>query len=269
MKKVLFIDRDGTIIDEPDDEQVDAFAKLSFLPGAIGSLSKISRELDFELVIVTNQDGLGTASFPEEKFWPVQNMILGILKGEGVTFAEIFIDRSLPEDKAPTRKPGTAMLTRYLAHGVDLGSSYVIGDRDTDVQLASNIGCKAIIIGKRKNDSAVLSTDRWDEIYSFLKSLPRKASVKRETSETSVFVDLNLDGTGRSDISTGIGFFDHMLEQIPNHGKVDLIVKVKGDLDVDEHHTIEDVALALGSAFSEALGNKERDRKIWFCSSDG
>jgi imidazoleglycerol-phosphate dehydratase/histidinol-phosphatase len=257
MKKVLFIDRDGTILKEPEDEQVDSFEKFSFLPGAIGSLSRISKELDFEIVMVTNQDGLGTASFPDEAFWPLQNKMLEILKGEGVVFADIFIDRSFPEDNAPTRKPGTAMLTRYLAQGIDLASSYVIGDRESDVKFSVNLGCNAIFIGKKKSEKAELVTESWEEIYSFLKNKPRKAAIKRETSETSVFVELNLDGSGKSDINTGIGFFDHLLEQIPNHGKVDLAVKVKGDLHVDEHHTIEDVALSLGSAFSEALGKKK------------
>lgn len=257
MKKVLFIDRDGTILTEPADEQVDSLEKFSFLPGVITSLSKIARELDFELVIVTNQDGLGTASFPEDTFWPVQNKMIEILKGEGIIFKEIFIDKHFPSENSPERKPGTAMLTKYLSAGLDLDSSYVIGDRATDVELALNLGCKAIYIGKNKQHDAVLSTDNWNEIYSYLKSKPRKASVFRETKETSIFVDLNLDGSGKSNIDTGIGFFDHMLDQIPNHSMVDLTVKVKGDLHVDEHHTIEDVALALGSVFSEALGIKK------------
>jgi imidazoleglycerol-phosphate dehydratase/histidinol-phosphatase len=242
---------------EPADEQVDSFEKFSFLPGVISSLSKISKELDFELVMVTNQDGLGTTSFPEETFWPVQNKMLEILKGEGIFFREIFIDNHFPGDNAPTRKPGTAMLTRYLAGGIDLDSSYVIGDRETDAELAANLGCNAIFIGKKALKSAVLSTESWNEVYSFLKSKPRKAVIDRETKETSILVELNLDGSGKSDINTGIGFFDHLLDQIPNHAKVDLTVKVKGDLHVDEHHTIEDVALALGSAFSEALGKKK------------
>jgi imidazoleglycerol-phosphate dehydratase/histidinol-phosphatase len=257
MKKVLFIDRDGTILIEPEDEQVDSLEKFSFLPGVITSLAKISKELDFELVMVTNQDGLGTPSFPEDTFWPGQNKMLQILSGEGIIFKEIFIDNHFPEDNAPTRKPGTAMLTKYLAGGVDLDSSYVIGDRETDIELAINLGCEAIYIGEKKPKSAILATSSWNEIYSFLKSKPRKSSVIRETKETSILVDLNLDGSGESEISTGIGFFDHMLDQIPNHAKVNLKVKVKGDLHVDEHHTIEDVALALGSAFTEALGKKK------------
>jgi imidazoleglycerol-phosphate dehydratase / histidinol-phosphatase len=256
MKKVLFIDRDGTILTEPEDEQVDSFDKFSFVPGAIGSLSKISKELDFELVMVTNQDGLGSVSFPEDSFWPVQNKMLEILRGEGIMFSEIFIDRTFPEDRSSTRKPGTTLLTKYLAGGIEPGSSWVIGDRESDVELASNIGCNSILIGKKISASATFTAESWDEIYSFLKSKPRKAVIKRETSETSVLVELNLDGSGKNDITTGIGFFDHLLEQIPNHGKFDLKIKVRGDLHVDEHHTIEDVALALGSSFSEALGKK-------------
>ncbi|HVN57708.1 MAG TPA: bifunctional histidinol-phosphatase/imidazoleglycerol-phosphate dehydratase HisB [Bacteroidales bacterium] len=264
MKKVLFIDRDGTIVAEPEDEQVDSFEKLKFLPGAIGALSGIARELDFELVMVTNQDGLGTGSYPEETFWPVQNLILDILKGEGVIFSEIFIDRTFPYENAATRKPGTALLTKYLATGIDMKSSYVIGDRLTDARLAENLGCKSITIGKFKVESSVLCTGNWNDIYSFLKCQPRIASIKRETSETSVEIELNLDGTGKSAVSTGIGFFDHMLKQIPNHGKIDLSVQVRGDLDVDEHHTIEDVALALGSAFLEALGKKKGIERYGF-----
>ncbi len=264
MKKALFIDRDGTILTEPEDEQVDSLEKFSFLPGVITSLARISKELDFEFVLVTNQDGLGTASFPEDSFWPVQNKMVEILRGEGIIFKEIFIDRHFPEENSPARKPGTAMLTKYLAKGVDLDSSFVIGDRETDVELAMNLGCKAIFIGVKKPDNAILATDNWHDVYLFLKGRLRKASVLRETRETSIFVELNLDGSGHSEISTGIGFFDHMLDQIPNHGKVDLTVKVKGDLHVDEHHTIEDVALALGSAFTEALGKKKSIERYAF-----
>jgi imidazoleglycerol-phosphate dehydratase / histidinol-phosphatase len=257
MKKVLFIDRDGTVIEEPEDEQVDSISKFKFLPGAIGALSKIAAELDYELVLVTNQDGLGTSSYPEETFWPVQNLMLDILEGEGVKFSEIFIDRTFPHDNAPTRKPGTAMLTKYLAQGIDLAASYVIGDRETDVKLASNLGCGAIFISSTVNRDAALTTRSWEEIYSFLKKIPRRALIKRKTAETSILVDLNLDGTGKGKINTGLGFFDHMIEQITNHGKIDLLIEVKGDLEVDEHHTVEDVGLALGSAFSEALGKKK------------
>jgi imidazoleglycerol-phosphate dehydratase/histidinol-phosphatase len=257
MKKVLFIDRDGTIIEEPEDEQIDTFEKFIFLPNVITSLSNIYKQTDYEFVMVTNQDGLGTSSFPEDTFWPVQNKMIKILEGEGVIFSEIFIDPSFPEEKAPTRKPGTALLTKYLATGVDLSSSYVIGDKQTDVEFARNLGCRAILIGDKSSDEAVLSTNDWNEIYNYLKAIPRKAIVERNTSETSVTVEVNLDGSGKSDIDTGLGFFDHLLEQIPNHGKVDLMVRVKGDLHVDEHHSIEDVALALGSAFSVALGKKK------------
>lgn len=257
MKKVLFIDRDGTIIKEPEDEQVDSFEKFSFLPGAITSLAKITMETDYELVLVTNQDGLGTASFPEETFWPVQNKMLEILKGEGVVFKEIFIDKTFPSDNAPTRKPGTAMLTKYLAQGIDLDSSYVIGDRLTDIKLADNLGCKSIFIGESGDNGASLCTTNWNEIYKFLKSVPRSASMKRKTSETDILVEINLDGSGKSDIKTGLGFFDHMLEQISRHGNLDLTVDVKGDLKVDEHHTVEDVAITLGTVLLRALGGKK------------
>lgn len=257
MKKVLFIDRDGTIIKEPADEQVDSFEKFAFLPGAITNLARIVSETDYELVLVTNQDGLGTASFPEDTFWPVQNKMLEILKGEGVIFKEIFIDKTFPSENAPTRKPGTAMLTKYLAQGVDLDSSYVIGDRLTDIKLSENLGCKSIFIGEKDDNGAALSTNDWNEIYKFLKSVPRFASLKRKTSETDILVEINLDGSGKSNIETGIGFFDHMLEQISRHGNFDLTVNVKGDLKVDEHHTVEDVAITLGTVLLKALGGKK------------
>ena len=257
MKKVLFIDRDGTIITEPEDEQVDSFEKLTFLRGAITCLSKIAKETDFELVMVTNQDGLGTALHPEENFWPVQNKILEILKGEGVSFAEIFIDRTTSSQNAPTRKPGTAMLVKYLAKGIDLDSSYVIGDRFTDVELARNLGCKAIFMGDESASGAEFSTKDWSDIYTYLKQIPRKAKVERKTSETDILVELNLDGSGKSSINTGIGFFDHMLEQIARHGNLDLNIQVKGDLHIDEHHTVEDVAIALGDSILIALGGKK------------
>jgi imidazoleglycerol-phosphate dehydratase/histidinol-phosphatase len=257
MKKVLFIDRDGTIIKEPEDEQVDSFEKMDFLPSAISCLSRIARETDFELVLVSNQDGLGTASYPEETFWPVQDLMLRILKAEGVIFREIFIDRSLPSDNSPTRKPGTAMLTKYLAGGLDLDRSYVIGDRLTDVQLAKNLGCRAILINEEITNDADLCTTDWNEIYSFLKKIPRSASIVRKTAETIISVNMNLDGSGKSSISTGIGFFDHMLDQIARHGNIDLDIKVTGDLHVDEHHTIEDVAITLGEALLKALGGKK------------
>ena len=257
MKKVLFIDRDGTIIAEPEDEQVDSFEKLTFLPGVISCLSKIAKETDFELVMVTNQDGLGTDSYPEDTFWPVQNKILEILKGEGVTFAEIFIDRTTPSQKAPTRKPGTAMLVKFLAKGIDLNSSYVIGDRPTDVELAKNLGCKAIFVSNENIPEAELRTRDWNDIYMYLKQIPRIAKVNRKTSETDILIELNLDGSGKSSIDTGIGFFDHMLQQIARHGNMDLTIKVNGDLQIDEHHTIEDVAIALGEAVLVALGGKK------------
>jgi imidazoleglycerol-phosphate dehydratase/histidinol-phosphatase len=257
MKKVLFIDRDGTIIVEPEDEQIDSFEKLTFLPGVITCLSKIAKETDFELVMITNQDGLGTDSFPEDTFWPVQNKILEILKGEDVSFAEIFIDKTTPSQKAPTRKPGTAMLVKYLATGIDLNSSFVIGDRLTDVELAKNLGCKAIFISGESIPEAELTTREWNNIYNYLKKIPRTAKVNRKTSETDIQIELNLDGSGKSAINTGIGFFDHMLEQIARHGNLDLNIKVKGDLQIDEHHTVEDVALALGDAVLKALGGKK------------
>jgi len=257
MKKVLFIDRDGTIISEPADEQVDSFEKLCFLPEVISSLRRIARETDYELVMVSNQDGLGTESFPEETFWPVQNMMLQILKGEGVEFSEIFIDRTMPLELAPTRKPGTAMLTKYLATGIELRSSYVIGDRQTDLMLAQNLGCKAILIGDKQNPEAELCTRDWSKIADFLINRPRTASIVRKTGETDITVDVNLDGSGKSEIDTGIGFFDHMLDQIARHGGLDLKIKAKGDLHVDEHHTVEDVAIVLGSAILEALGGKK------------
>ena len=264
MKKVLFIDRDGTIIQEPEDEQVDSFEKMIFLPGAITSLAKIAGETDYELVMVTNQDGLGTGSFPEETFWPVHNKILEILNGEGMVFSEIFIDDTFPHQNAPTRKPGTAMLTGFLSKGIDLSSSYVIGDRLTDIQLAKNIGCKSIFIGKDHQPDAELSTTDWKEIYSFLKQKPRISSVVRKTLETEIQVELNLDGSGKCLTDTGIGFFDHMLNQIARHGNVDLSLKVKGDLEIDEHHTIEDVAITLGEAFLKALGGKKGIERYGF-----
>lgn len=257
MKKVLFIDRDGTILVEPDDEQVDSFENFIFISGAITGLAGIARETDFELVMVTNQDGLGTRSFPEENFWPVQNKMLDILKGEGVEFSEIFIDKTLPEENAPTRKPGTAMLTRYLASGIDLKNSYVIGDRETDVQLAINLGCNAILFSKERSPYAVLSTPDWNDIYSYLILKPRKASLKRKTNETEISIEINLDGSGKSEISTGIGFFDHMLDQIARHGSFDLNVNATGDKEVDNHHLIEDMAIVLGEVFLSALGGKK------------
>jgi imidazoleglycerol-phosphate dehydratase/histidinol-phosphatase len=257
MKKVLFIDRDGTIIAEPEDEQVDTFEKLTFLPGAISCLSKIVKETDFELVMVTNQDGLGTESYPEETFWPVHNKMLEILKGEGVVFSEIFIDKTFPAQNAPTRKPGTAMLVKYLSGGIDLESSFVIGDRLTDIELAKNLGCKSIFINSKCSAEAELCTTDWNDIYIHLKQIQRIAKVERKTSETDIRIEVNLDGSGKSNIDTGIGFFDHMLGQIARHGNIDLTIQVNGDLEIDEHHTVEDVAICLGEAILKALGGKK------------
>jgi imidazoleglycerol-phosphate dehydratase/histidinol-phosphatase len=264
MGKILFIDRDGTIIAEPSNEQVDNFEKFEFLPGVITCLSKIARELDYELVMVTNQDGLGTGSYPEETFWPVQNKMLQILRGEGVIFKEILIDRTFKHDNAPTRKPGTGLLTNYTKGNYDLENSFVIGDRISDVQLAKNLGCKAIYLNIEGSDEIALKTTDWNEIYMFLKNQPRISKVVRRTSETNIVIELNLEGTGKSSIDTGLGFFDHMLEQIARHGSIDLSVKAKGDVEIDEHHTIEDVAITLGSAFLEALGTKKGINRYGF-----
>ena len=264
MKKVLFIDRDGTILIEPPDEQVESFEEMLFLPGVITCLSKIVKETDYELVMVTNQDGLGTPSYPEETFWPVQNKMVEILKGEGIIFSEIFIDRSFPHENAHTRKPGTGMLVKYLAQGVDLESSFVIGDRLTDVELANNIGCKSIFINKKNNPDADLSTTDWNEIYRYLKKRPRIARVERKTNETLIEAEVNLDGAGSCTVNTGIGFFDHMLEQVARHGNIDLIINAKGDLDIDEHHTVEDVAITFGEAVLKALGGKKGIERYGF-----
>ncbi|MBQ8046666.1 MAG: bifunctional histidinol-phosphatase/imidazoleglycerol-phosphate dehydratase HisB [Prevotella sp.] len=248
-KRVLFIDRDGTLIVEPHDEQVDDFSKLRFVEGVMHALRLIRERTDFELVLVSNQDGLGTESFPEETFWPVHNFVMQTLQGEGVTFSEQLIDRHFPEDNAPTRKPGTGMVRHYMENsGYDMAGSYVIGDRKTDEELARNIGCKALILGK---DGLT-----WDAIACKLVGGERKAEVRRTTSETDILVQADLDGQGRCDISTGLGFFDHMLEQIGRHGGIDLTIHAKGDLHVDEHHTIEDTALALGECLNKALGDK-------------
>ncbi len=261
MKKVLFIDRDGTLIYEPEDFQVDAFEKLKFLPNVIRYLGKIAREIDYELVMVTNQDGLGTASFPETNFYQVQNLIVLILESEGVNFAEICIDRSFAHENKSTRKPQIGMLAKYLNRDdYDLANSFVIGDRETDVQLAKNLGSKAIFIksetfGLPENEN-VFVAENWREIYEFLKLPPRLVRHTRKTNETEILIELNLDGTGKSEISTGISFFDHMLEQVARHGSLDLRIAAKGDLHIDEHHTIEDTAIALGEAFNLALEDK-------------
>lgn len=247
--KLLFIDRDGTLIEEPADEQIDSFEKLKFVKGVFKNLGFISQHLDFKLIMVSNQDGLGTDSFPERTFWPVHNFILQTLEGEGITFDKQHIDRHFPEDNAPTRKPGTGMLTEYIDNPkYDLAGSYVIGDRDTDAQLAQNLGCRALILGKDGMD--------WEKIAEILFAGERKAEVTRTTKETDIHVEVNLEGTGKCDISTGLGFFDHMLEQIAKHGMIDLTVHTKGDLHVDEHHTIEDTGLALGECLLKALGDK-------------
>ena len=256
-KKVLFIDRDGTIIKEPPtDYQVDSLEKLEFLPKAISNLRKIAEETDFELVMVTNQDGLGTASFPENTFWPAQFKMLKTLEQENIFFKEIHVDKTFESENAPTRKPNTGLLTAYFSEEYDLANSYVIGDRLTDVKLAENLGAKAIFIGE-KVENAALSTKDWDEIHEFLKMPPRSAEVSRKTSETDIYIKLNLDGNGHCDIKTGLHFFDHMLEQLGKHGSTDLEIKVNGDLHIDEHHTIEDTALALGEAYLKALGDKK------------
>jgi imidazoleglycerol-phosphate dehydratase/histidinol-phosphatase len=265
MKKVLFIDRDGTLVIEPPiDYQLDSLEKLEFYPGVFQYLSRIARELDYQLVMVTNQDGLGTESFPEETFWPAQTKIIQAFKNEGVEFSEILIDKSFPEENLPTRKPGTAMLTHYLKGNYDLEQSYVIGDRLTDVQLAQNMNCKAIYLGNETVEAAALCTTSWADIYSFLKAQPRKTILTRTTNETNITVELNLDGSGKAAISTGLGFFDHMLEQVAKHGNLDLTIDVKGDLHIDEHHTIEDVALTLGDAFLQALGSKKGIERYGF-----
>lgn len=248
MKKVLFIDRDGTIIVEPEDEQVDTVGKFRFLPKAISSLAFIRQHTDYELVMVTNQDGLGTPAYPQDVFDQLQSLMLETLKGEGVEFDAIHIDKSFPEDNLPTRKPGIGMLTQYLNGDYDLQNSYVIGDRQTDAQLATNLGCKSLIIGT--------DVDGWEKITEIVYAGQRTAEVVRTTKETDISIKVNLDGTGKSNISTGLGFFDHMLEQISKHGNIDLDIHVTGDLNVDEHHTIEDTGIALGECILKALGDK-------------
>lgn len=271
MKRVLFIDRDGTLVREPDDFQVDLIEKLRFLPGVITNLARIIRETDFVLVMVTNQDGLGTESFPESAFYPAQNFVIQTLADEGVEFTDIFVDRTFLLENAPTRKPGTAMLTKYLNGEYDLAHSYVIGDRPTDVKLAENLGAKAIYIKNPSfpldagGDDQTFCVDNWDEIYDLLRLPPRVISHTRKTNETEITVVLNLDGSGSSDISTGISFFDHMLEQLARHGGLDLSIKAAGDLHIDEHHTIEDVAITLGEAFSLALADKRGIERYGFC----
>lgn len=256
--KVLFIDRDGTLIREPADEQIDSFEKLQFVDGVFRNLAFIAAHLDYKLVMVTNQDGLGTPSFPEETFWPVHNFILQTLKGEGIVFDDILIDRHFPEENAPSRKPGTALVNKYMEDSnYDMASSYVIGDRNTDELFAQNIGCKALILGR---DGMT-----WDKVAELLFAGERTAEIRRTTKETDVLVRLNIDGSGRSEISTGLGFFDHMLEQLAHHGMMDVYIKVNGDLNVDEHHTIEDTAIALGDCLLKALGSKRGIERYGYC----
>lgn len=270
MKKLLILDRDGTLILEPEDYQIDSLEKLTYYPGVFQYLSRIVRELDHELLMITNQDGLGTTSFPEDTFWPAQHKMMETLEGEGITFAEVLIDRSFPEDNAPTRKPRTGLLTPYLQGDYDLANSIVIGDRLTDMELAKNIGAKGIWLsnqpdlgadelesnGEAVQQAIALKTTDWADIYRFLRLSERTAEVQRTTKETDIYIHLDLDGSGKSELDTGLGFFDHMLDQLARHGGLDLTVKVKGDLEVDEHHTIEDTALALGEAFAKAVGDK-------------
>lgn len=277
MKKVLFIDRDGTLALEPADYQLDALEKLVFYPEVFTYFGKIAREMDYELVMVTNQDGLGTASFPEDTFWPTHNFVLKSFENEGVTFDNILIDKSFPADNAPMRKPRTGLLTQYLnSEKYDLANSYVIGDRLTDMELAKNLGAKGLFIANDETLGAeeatkdleaviALKTTQWKEIYSFLKLNQRIVVQKRTTHETDIALTLNLDGSGKSSIDTGIAFFDHMLDQIARHGNMDLDLKVKGDLAVDEHHTIEDTAIVLGETFAAALGNKLGIERYGFC----
>jgi len=278
MKRVLFIDRDGTMIKEPADEQIDSFEKLEFYPKALYYLSKIADELDFELVMITNQDGLGTEVFPEDTFYPVHNFIIDTFKNEGVVFEKQYIDRSFPKDNSPNRKPKTGLLTSYFSEAYDLQNSYVIGDRMTDMELAKNLNSKGIFINNESNLGAAetsvsdkelsaficLETESWKAIYEFLKLEQRTAEISRETKETDIYVKLNLDGEGKSKIDTGLAFFDHMLDQIARHGNMDLEIKVKGDLEVDEHHTMEDTAIVLGEAFAQALTDKRGMERYGF-----
>ena len=279
MKKVLFIDRDGTLIKEPKDYQIDSFEKLEFYPDVLFYLRKIATELDFELVLVTNQDGLGTDSFPEDTFWPVHHFMIQCLENEGIKFQDQFIDRTFAIDNAPTRKPNTGLLESYFSEDFDLKNSFVIGDRLTDIELAKNLGAKGIYINNNDklgieeltisqnelNPFMVLETNKWKGIYEFLKLKTRTGTISRKTNETAIEISLDLDGTGQSSIDTGIAFFDHMLDQIARHGQVDLNIKVDGDLEVDEHHTIEDTAIALGELFNQLLADKLGIERYGFC----
>ncbi|QYA26329.1 bifunctional histidinol-phosphatase/imidazoleglycerol-phosphate dehydratase HisB [Gramella sp. MT6] len=281
MNKLLFIDRDGTLIHEPEDYQIDSLDKLEFYPEVFTYLGKIAKELDYEIVMVTNQDGLGTDSFPESDFWPIQNFIIKTFKNEGVEFSDVLIDRTFAKENAPTRKPNTGLLERKFMDNsdYDLKNSFMVGDRLTDIEFAMNFGGQGIFIDNHeelgedevKNEKSevenriALKTNSWKEIYEFLKLQDRTASIERKTNETDIKIELNLDGTGKSDISTGIDFFDHMLDQLARHGQMDIKIAVKGDLEVDEHHTIEDTAIALGEVFSKALGNKLGIERYGFC----
>jgi imidazoleglycerol-phosphate dehydratase/histidinol-phosphatase len=278
MKKYLFVDRDGTIIKEPADYQIDHIDKLVFFPNVISSLRLAHKVLGYQLVLITNQDGLGTESFPSEDFWPVQNLMIRTLESEGISFEKIAIDSSFPFENSPNRKPRTGMLTDLISQGFDLENSFVIGDRYTDVELGKNLGIKSFLFnasqsGKDElnesleelNNSIALECDDWNSITDFLKKLDRKITHQRKTKETDIEITLNLEGTGESEINTGLGFFDHMLEQIARHGQLDLFVKCKGDLHIDEHHTIEDTGIALGEAFAKALGNKLGVERYGYC----
>ncbi|WP_276392020.1 bifunctional histidinol-phosphatase/imidazoleglycerol-phosphate dehydratase HisB [Eudoraea chungangensis] len=277
--KVLFIDRDGTLILEPEDEQIDSFDKVSFYPRVFSQLLKIVEELNFEIVMITNQDGLGTASFPENTFWPVHDFVIECFKNEGIIFSEVFIDKTFAHENADTRKPGTGLLKKYFTEDYDLENSFVIGDRLTDIELAINLGAKGIYINNTEDlggeevvtpndvlqNAIALETNSWISIYEFLKLNDRQATISRITKETAIEIEIDLDGTGKAEISTGIAFFDHMLEQISKHGLIDLKVNVEGDLEVDEHHTIEDTAIALGEAFHTAIGDKLGVERYGFC----
>ena len=278
MKKYLFVDRDGTIIKEPADYQIDHIDKLVFFPNVISSLRLAHKVLGYQLVLITNQDGLGTESFPSDDFWPIQNLMIRTLESEGISFEKIAIDSSFPSENSPNRKPRTGMLTDLISQGFDLENSFVIGDRYTDVELGRNLGIKSFLFnasqsGKDElnesleelNNSIALECDDWNSITDFLKKLDRKITHQRKTKETDIEITLNLEGTGESEINTGLGFFDHMLEQIARHGQLDLFVKCKGDLHIDEHHTIEDTGIALGEAFAKALGNKLGVERYGYC----
>lgn len=279
MKKVLFIDRDGTLITEPADEQIDSFEKLEFYPRSLYYLSKIAKELDFDLVMVTNQDGLGTDSHPEQNFWPVHNFVMKTFANEGVVFSEVIIDKTFAHENAPTRKPNTGLLLHFLEEGYDMKNSFVIGDRINDVVLAKNLGAKAIWLsnnldlGANENldkietlsEVIALRTQNWEDIYTMLKAGTRTVHHERNTNETKISIDIDLDGTGKAEIDTGLNFFNHMLDQIARHGSIDLKIKTKGDLHIDEHHTIEDTGIALGEAFAKAIGNKLGLERYGFC----